>query len=313
MSLVTGGIDVGGTKILSVAVDDRGSCVFEERTPSLDVFESLVETLSALLEHLVSHGASAVGIGIAGMVDREGTIVYSPNLPALRHAPLEATLAASSPVPVVVDNDANTAGLAEACIGVATDASHVLMVTLGTGIGGAWIVDRAIQRGAHGFLGELGHFTVMADGPPCACGARGHWETVASGSALSAQAQQLVREGRGAAIAERAAGAPATPIHVASAARDGDAEAGALVDRFSRDVALGLAGLTNIFDPSVVVVGGGLVELGEVLMAPLARYFVEHLEGAGLRPPVPIRAASFGERANAIGAALLARDAAGSR
>jgi glucokinase len=185
------------------------------------------------------------------------------------------------------------------------------VVTLGTGIGGAIVTDGRVQRGAAGFAAEIGHFTVDRSGPMCACGERGHWEAIASGTALGRLAAQAAASGTAPAVRAAAGDEPVDGHHLVAAARSGDAAAIALLDQFAADVAIGLAGLANILDPAVIVVAGGLVEIGDLLFTPLRTHFVAHLEGAGHRPEIPVLPAMLGERAGAIGAALQARDVVG--
>jgi glucokinase len=305
------GVDVGGTKLLAVLLDGAGATLDEARVESplgLDrLVDAVVDTVGTLR---ATRAATAVGVGIAGMVDLDGSVVYSPNLPGLVQAPLRAELARALELPVEVDNDANVAALAETTVGAAADARDALLVTFGTGIGGGLVTGGRVMRGAHGFAGEIGHFTVAIDGPGCACGARGHWEAIASGSALGRMARELVRAGGGAGIVTAADGEEVTGLHVEAAARAGDRDALDLLARFADNVAIGLAGLCNILDPGVVVIAGGLVELGELLMEPLRRRFAVHLEGSAVRPEISLRPAALGERASAVGAALLAREAA---
>jgi glucokinase len=210
---------------------------------------------------------------------------------------------------VVVDNDANVATLAEATYGAARDTRHALLVTLGTGIGGGLLLDGDMYRGAHNFGGEIGHFTIDVDGPMCACGERGHWEAIASGTALGRMARELVAQGGGAGIVAAAGGdrSAVTGIHVGTAAAHGDGDALALLAQYADNVALGLAGLANVLDPERIVVAGGLVELGPLLFGPLQDAFRRHVEAAEYRPPIAIVPAELGERAGAVGAAVLAR------
>jgi glucokinase len=210
---------------------------------------------------------------------------------------------------VVVDNDAGVATLAEVTYGAARGARHMLLVTLGTGIGGGMLLDGRMYRGANNFGAEIGHFTVDPNGPRCACGERGHWESIASGTALGRMARQLIASGSGAAILEAAAGdtSAVTGIHVGIAAGRGDADAQHLIVQYADNVALGLAGLANILDPECIVISGGLVELGPLLFAPLRDAFGRHVEGIEYRPTIRIIPAELGERAGAVGAAVLAR------
>jgi glucokinase len=214
---------------------------------------------------------------------------------------------------VVVDNDANTAALAEVTLGAAAGAKYVLMVTLGTGIGGGIVVDGQLMHGANGFAGEIGHVTVERDGPLCACGEYGHWEAIASGRALGRMARELIERGGGRGILDAAgtdtAAVTGESVEIAAAAGDGDACA--LLERYADNIALGLANLANILDPECIVIAGGVVELGALLFDPLRRAFAARLEGTEHRPEIRILQAHFGERAGALGAALLARSIAG--
>jgi glucokinase len=302
------GLDIGGTKVLGVRLDDTGNIVREERVPSP---RSDVEALVAAAAHVVGEldgPEEPVGVGIAGLVDRNGTVTYSPNLPKLRNSPLRESLARVSGRPVIVDNDANVATLGELTFGAARGARHMVLVTLGTGIGGGIVLDGAPYRGANNFAAEFGHWTIDKNGPMCACGERGHWEAIASGSALGRMARELVARGGGAALVE-AAGShhQVTGLHVGRAAAHGDGDALALLAEYADNVALGLAALAGIFDPECIVVAGGLVELGELLFGPLRDAFRRHLEGLEFRPPIQVIPAELGERAGAVGAAVLAR------
>ncbi len=304
------GIDVGGTKVLGVALDAGGPTVLDEhRVPSglgADGVLLAIETVYGELAARVP-GAAAVGVGIAGLVDFAGDMRYGPNLPAVAVLPVRTHMETFTGLPVYVDNDANAAGVGEARFGAARGARDALLVTLGTGIGGAIIAGGEIYRGANGFAAEIGHFTLDRSGPMCACGERGHWEAMASGTALGRMGGELVAAGRGAAITAVACGETVTGVHVATAARGGDADALQLLHTFADNVALGLAALSNILDPDLIVIGGGLVELGALLFAPLGAAFAVHLEGAKYRNAIRIAPAALGERAGAIGAAVQAR------
>ncbi len=305
----TVGIDIGGTKVLGVLLDAGGNVLREERrlSPHAGV-EQLVATAAAVIEDLAPPGAP-VGVGVAGLVSHDGQVLYSPNLPTILNAPLQDALQRATKHPLVLDNDANVATRGEVAYGAASGARHVLLATLGTGIGGGMYLDGTIYRGAHGFGAEIGHFTVDRDGPVCACGERGHWEAIASGTALGRMAREVVQRGGAPGILAAAGGAAdeVSGVHVEKAARAGDPDAHALLAEYADNVALGLAGLANILDPELVVIAGGLVELGPLLFDPLDAAFVRHVEGAAFRPKIPIVPAKLGERAGAVGAAVLAR------
>ena len=305
---LTAGIDLGGTKCLGVALDEAGSVVAEHRLATPVGAEAIVEAIVSVAN--VLGPPEAVGVGAPGLVDVDGVLRFAPNLPGVVEVPLRKVIEGRLPgTHVRIENDASAAGWAESQLGAGHGARHVLMVTLGTGIGGGIIADGALLRGASGFAGEIGHMVVDPYGPPCTCGRRGCWERLASGSGLG-------RLARDAAVADprsrtvELAGGAAPDVrgeHVTRAAAEGDDHAIAVMARFAWWVALGLANLAAVFDPEKIVLGGGLVAAGEVLLAPVREAFADMVEGGEHRPEVPIVAATLGERAGAIGAALLAR------
>ena len=210
---------------------------------------------------------------------------------------------------MVVENDGNCAVLAEHRVGAARGGDSVLLVTLGTGIGGGLVVDGRVQVGAAGFAGEVGHMMVDPNGPPCPCGSRGCWERYASGAGLARLAREAAYGGRLYAVVAIAGGDPelVRGEHVTRAAQRGEPDALAVVAELGWWVALGLANLTAVLDPGCIVVGGGLAEAGELLLAPTRRAYADLVEGGGRRPQVQIMGATLGERAGAIGAAMAAR------
>jgi glucokinase len=304
------GLDIGGTKVLGVLLGPDGSIINELRQASPHGgADALVETGAAIVNALCA-ADEPVGVGIAGLVSNDGAVMYSPNLPNVREAPMRELLAEATGRRVIVDNDANVAAIGEVECGAARGARHVILVTLGTGIGGGIVLDGRIFRGAHGFAAEFGHFTVDVDGPMCACGERGHWEAIASGTALGRMARDLVAHGGGAAIMAAAGGDrnAVTGTAVTQAAANGDGDALALLAQYADNVALGLAALANILDPERIVIAGGLVELRKSLFGPLRDAFRRHVEGPEYRPSIEIVAAELGYRAGAVGAAVLARE-----
>jgi glucokinase len=304
------GVDIGGTKMLGLTLDASGNVVREVRRASPHAgLDALVETAASIVVDLDAADC-AVGVGAAGLVDVHGHLGYAPNLPLIRDAPLRDALEQATGRVVVLDNDANAAAIGERSYGAARDADHVLFVTLGTGIGGGMLLDGRIYRGAHHLGGEIGHFTVERDGPLCACGERGHWEAIASGNALGRMAREMVaRRGGGAIVAAAGGDAGAvTGEHVGAAAAAGDDDAKEVLVQYAENVALGLAGLANILDPERIVIAGGIVELGALLFGPLREAFGRHLEGVDYRPAIELVPAALGERAGAVGAAVLARE-----
>ena len=308
--LPTVGLDIGGTKVLGVLLDAGGAILAEQRRLSPHAgIDALVATAAGIVEELAQTG-SPVGVGAAGLVNHDGHVLYSPNLPTVREAPLREALAEATKHPLIVDNDANVAARGEVAYGAARGLQHALLVTLGTGIGGGMLLDGHLYRGAHGFGAEIGHITVERNGPLCACGERGHWEAIASGTALGRMARERVAAGGAADVLAIAGGAidAITGVHVEESARSGDADALALLAEYADNVSLGLAALANVLDPEAIVIAGGLVELGPLLFDPLQASFMRHIEGAAYRPNIPIVPAELGERAGAVGAAVLARD-----
>lgn len=309
------GIDLGGTKLLGLAVDvATGLVVASGRVPTPSGAQPVVDAIVGLAEHLRAevagsgHRVTAVGLGAPGLVDRLGTLRYGPNVAGVIDLPLASVLAEQLHLPVAVDNDATCAAWAEHELGAARGANHSITVTLGTGIGAGITVKGEVLRGAHGFAGEPGHMVVDPSGPRCPCGRRGCWERYASGSGLGWLAREAAHAGEADGVLARAGG-DAEAVrgeHVTAAAAAGDPGALVVLDRFAWWVALGVANLINILDSEVVVLGGGLVEAGDLLLRPVNRAYGELVMGADHRDVVPIVAAQLGERAGAWGAALLA-------
>jgi glucokinase len=307
------GIDVGGTKVLGVVIDSGApaTVLAEQRVPTPPGGAGLVEVLGELVDALRADGdVSAVGVGGPGLVDRDGVLRMGPHLPRLRDAPLAAMLADRCGVPVDVENDANGHAVAEHRGGAAVGVDETLVVSFGTGIGAGIITGGELLRGAHGFGGEPGHMIVDPNGPPCPCGQRGCWERFASGTGLGRLARDAALGGRLDAAVELAGGDPdlVRGEHVTAAARQGDADSLAVLHDLAGWIALGLANLANILDPAIIVFGGGLVEAADLLLPPVRTRFASTVMGGDHRPEVPIVAAQLGERAGAIGVALLAAE-----
>lgn len=311
MTATTIGVDVGGTNVRAAVVDGSGLVLAETREPTPLGGENIVGAIAhSVRELLGDHDVPAVGVGIAAMISHDGVAHYAPNIASLRDTPLRRLLTADLGLPVVVDNDANAAAYGEYAHGAAQGARHAIVITLGTGIGGGILIDGAMLRGARGIGTEVGHFQIDPNGPLCACGERGHWEAFGSGTALG-------RMGRNAAAAGSAPNVLALADHelanitgkvVGMAARSGSRDAVGIIREYADYVAIGLAGLANIFDPEVIVISGGLVELGDTLLDPVRHSFGPRLEGPDSRPEIPIVPATLGDRAGVIGAAVAARE-----
>ena len=292
------GVDIGGTKVLATAVSRSGRVLRTARrtTPGRRVEASLVEdALTEAVQEIAGvRRISAIGIAAAGFVDAQGERVrFAPHLP-WRDEGVRARLAERWSAPVVLDNDANCAARAELTHGAVGEAANAVVVTMGTGIGGAIVLDGAVFRGHNGMAGEYGHMQVVPDGRPCECGGTGCWEQYASGNALT----RYVRE-RG--VADLAG------PQVTAAAEAGDPLALEAFAEVGDWLGVGLANLVAAFDPEIVVVGGGLSAAGDLLLEPARRTLRTSLVGADHRTIPPVVRAALGPEAGAIGAADLAR------
>ena len=248
-----------------------------------------------------------VGVGVPGLVTHDGVLRASPNLDGVADLDIADELRSTIRQPVKVGNDATCGALAEWKLGAAAGTRDMMLVTLGTGIGGGIIAGGKLQQGANGFAGEYGHMVVDPDGAPCPCGRRGCWERYASGSGLARLAREYAIGRRVSRVTELAGG-DAEAVrgeHVQQAAREGDADSMKVIDAFGRWVALGLVNLTNVLDPQCFVLGGGLVVGSDLYLDPIKRWFEELLYQPHLRTIPEVAFAYLGERAGAVGASLL--------
>jgi glucokinase len=300
------GIDVGGTKCLGVVITPDGTVVREEKWPTPRGGDAIIEVLAELADAL--RPWDTLGAGVAGLVSRDGVLRAAPNLPGVRELAVRERLSAKLGAPVWVDNDASCAAVAEWRFGVAQGAHEVVLVTLGTGIGGGHVVEGRPARGANGFAGEPGHMVVDPNGPPCVCGGRGCWERYASGAGLIRFAREAAEGGRLDRAVDLAGGEveAVRGEHLRAAALEGDHDARVVFDLFAWWVALGLVNLTNLLDPELLVIGGGLAEAADLYLDGVRRHVGELLYAPSHRPHPRIEVAHLGERAGAVGAALLA-------
>jgi glucokinase len=308
VSRLLAGVDIGGTKVLGVLVDEDQPDIVkaEHRVPTPQGTENVLQAIVEVVQGLGTP-VQSLGVGIAGLVDRTGVLQTAPNLPSLHHVSVRTELMQRLGRPVAVDNDATCAAWGEQRVGAARGVSDATCITLGTGIGTGLIASGEVVRGAHGFAGEAGHMTVDPAGPLCPCGRRGCWERMASGSGLARLARDAAEAGR----LERAlslAGGEVAALrgeHVTQAVLEGDRQALELLSGFAWWVALGIANLVTLLDPGMVVIGGGLIEIGEPLLGPVREHYSNQVMAHDQRADVRIEAAQLGERAGAIGAALL--------
>lgn len=307
------GVDVGGTKIAGGVVDLEGNILEELRveSPATDS-EAIEEAIAGLVDELRSrHDIATVGVGAAGYIDKSRSVVmFAPNI-AWRDVDLKGELEARVKLPVVVENDANAAAWGEFRYGAGHDVDDLLLVTVGTGVGGGLVLDGELYRGAFGVGAEIGHMRVVPDGILCGCGNHGCFEQYASGSALVRDARAAAAGGSLLArnLLDRAGGDPQAisgPL-VTDAARDGDPFAVEQLAGLGRWLGEGIASLTAILDPAVVVIGGGVSEADDLLLGPIRAAFAAQLTGRGHRPTLEIRKARLGNDAGLIGAADLSR------
>ena len=307
------GLDIGGTKISGCVVDGNGVILVKGRkdTPAHDPAAIVEEAASLIRELSFEREIDAVGVACAAFIDRSGsTVFFSPNL-AWRDVPLKQRLESVLDLPVIIENDANAAAWGEFRFGAAAEVDDMVLVTVGTGIGGGIVVDGVLMRGAFGVAAELGHMRVVPDGIRCGCGNRGCWEQYASGSALVREARELVASGTphaAARLSELCAGDPAalSGPDVTRAAVEGDPAAVELLADLGTWIGEGVASVAAILDPELVVLGGGVSEAGALLIDPALAAFRRQLTGRGHRPEARFALASLGNDAGMIGAADLA-------
>jgi glucokinase len=305
------GVDAGGTKVAGLLVDVSAGEILDRRhvdTPAADA-EASAQTIVSMAQDLAKghQDVLALGVGAAGIVSLEGVMRYAPNV-AWREFPLKERIHSAVGLPTLVDNDANVAAWGEFRFGAGRGSNDMLLVTVGTGIGGGIVAGGKLFRGAHGFAAEIGHIIVEPGGPICGCGNRGCWEQVASGRAVGRLGREAAQDRPDSLLAELAGGDPdaVTGPVVTTAAKRGDDIAVAVLAEVGRRLGEGIAGLVNVIDPDIVVVGGGVIDAGELLLEPARRSFRESVEAPEHRPEVPIVAAALGNDAGAVGAADLA-------
>jgi glucokinase len=310
------GVDLGGSKILTAVVNSRGEMLSsdESTTPVTEgrevVIQSILESAQRALEqaNVDISGLTAVGIGAPGLLNPEtGMLFTSPNLSGWRDVPLRDIMQERLGKRTFLINDANAAALGEFYFGAARGVRNFIYITLSTGIGGGIIIDGKIYGGAIGAAGEVGHMTIDDEGPVCNCGNRGCWETLASGTALAREARQRIKEGVRTSILEYAEGdvekVTAQVIH--NAAEQGDSLAKELIAQTGYYVGVGLTNLINIFNPELIVIGGGLSNIGDMLFKPAfkvarGRAYKEAFQAVRFASP------ELGRNSGVIGAAAFA-------
>jgi len=309
-----GAVDLGGSKILSVVAQGDGRRLGEDRRPTDaeagpdGVLERIVGSLEGALAKagLGQGDLAAVGICSPGPCDIDaGVLSSAPNLPGWRDVPICRYLEERLGVPTRLENDANAAALGEHVYGAGRGCRHLIYMTVSTGIGGGLIIDGRLYRGATGVAGELGHMTIEPDGPLCGCGNRGCLEALVSGTAIAARGEEIVAQGGSALLAQEQG--EVTAETVSRAADQGDIACQGVIRRAGYYLGIGLASYVNIFNPEVIIIGGGLAKVGDLLLAPAraemeARAMREALKAVQLRP------AELGDYDGVMGMVALLRE-----
>jgi glucokinase len=305
------GLDIGGTKIAGGVVTDSGQILDRTRVPTPpDDQAATLAALLTLVEELRARnpGVEAIGVGAAGLVERPGGSVRWAPHNSYRRMELRRLLHERTGLPTSVDNDGNAAAWAEARFGAGAGSGDLVLVNVGTGIGGGLVLNGGIYHGEHGFAGELGHLIVDPEGDRCPCGNRGCLEAMASGLTLGRLGREAAAAdpaGRLAALAKVTEG-PVTGEVVFAAASEGDKAALALFERVGHWLGVGIASLVTIFDPDLVVVGGGVAATGDLLLTPARASFERYVHARQHRDLPPVVPARLGADAGLVGAATLA-------
>jgi len=309
----TAGVDIGGTKIAVGVVNPDGDLVDSNRssTPVRDP-DAVLDVIVELLDGFSQYDIEAVGIGVAGLIDSSRSrVIFAPNLGWVEE-PLRQQVERAVGLPTVIENDANAAAWGEYRFGAGKGKDDLVMVTVGTGIGGGIVLGGRLQRGANGIGAEFGHLRLVPDGRLCGCGRHGCWEQYASGNALVRTARGLAAEHRSEARVMLALG-DGTPegiqgLHVTEAAERGDSVAIEAFEVVGAWLARGMVEVATLLDPAAFVIGGGVIEAGELLLGPATTEYAAQLVARSQRPMTEIIPAELGNLAGIVGAADLARD-----
>ena len=301
-------VDIGGTNMRAALFSAEGLVPLRRgRTPTRGPQRPQAR-LVALLQHIWPQEGRVVRIGVAspGPLDPvRGVILRTPNIPEWQNFPLADHLRAIFGVAVTIDNDANLAALAEWRYGAGRGHDHLLYITVSTGVGAGVIVGGRLLHGARGLAGELGHVAVVADGPRCGCGQHGHLEALASGTAIARRAQEALAAGEKSSLAGLPA--PPTATAVARAARAGDALASRIMAEAAGHLGRALAGFLHVFNPEVVVLGGGVIQAGRIFLQPLENTLRREVMHSAYLENLTLTTSALGEDAGLLGALTLAR------
>lgn len=311
------GIDVGGTTAKAGVVDEAGQILYKSscKTGIERDFEDIAADMAELCRHIVRESGhemaevAAVGVGIPGeQSPKTGLVAFCNNLGWV-DVPLMQRLRDALGLPVYVDNDANVAALAESAFGASRDVKSSILVTLGTGVGGGIVENRRVRTGAHGVGGEIGHMVVVVDGEPCNCGHRGCWEKYASATAIIRMGRALMEEKPDCALARQMGGDAANlnAKAVLDLAKAGDADCAGIFETYVKYLCVGLANLINIYDPDMLVLGGGVAHAGDFLLDAVRAALGDYVYCPALSW-ARVELARLGNDAGIIGAAMLGRN-----
>jgi glucokinase len=305
------GVDLGGTNVRSAVVDEAGRIAHHAKLSVAGsgsaeaVIDRTVACIARTMDGCGRDRVCGIGVGTPGLVVAEtGEVVYAPNVPGWKDLPLGSILEARLGAPVAVENDANAAAIGEHWVGAGRGVRHMICLTLGTGVGGAIILNDQIWRGANGAAGEVGHITVVENGALCGCGAPGCLEAYASAPAIARQAREALQTGRASRLRDLCAGDldAITSAMVARAAEEGDPAAQEVMHRAGTLLGMAISSLTNLLNPELFVIGGGVINAGDLLFTPIWHEVRRRAYkwSAGILRIVP---AALGDDAGIIGAA----------
>ncbi len=310
----TVGIDIGGTKVLGGVVDETGAIISRARrdTPAEGGVALTQAIADVALELMKDSEIESVGVSVAGFIsaDRK-TILATPNIKDWNGVNLDYELTSRIGLPVVVENDANSAAWGEFKFGAGRGKENILMLTVGTGVGGGIVVNSNLHRGSFGIAAEIGHLRIVPNGLLCGCGAYGCFEQYGSGTALLRHAREAIQAhpDRASKILNRGDGSieGVNGTAITEAARDGDELALSIFETTGDYLGAGIASLAVILDPEAVVIGGGVIDAGDILLNPIRSSVDKYMPFAGKHPHPQIVAAHLGNEAGLVGVADLAR------
>ena len=301
-------VDIGGTQIRAATYhieSQEPSKVI--RIPTCDEHTTALDRVQQLISQVWPENDRVIAISVAapGPTDPyRGVVIEAPNIPGWVDVPLRNYLENHFQVPVALGNDANLAALGEWMFGAGRGYTHLIYITISTGIGGGIIIDNRLLLGTHGLAAEIGHVTVIPHGPPCGCGGRGHLEAIAAGPAIATWVEQELENGvRSSILHDR----PITARLVGEAAQNGDRLAVMAIARAANFIGVALSDLLHVFNPSAIIIGGGVSQTGPLLLKPMLEAMQNHVMNPGYLEDLVLRQAAFGDDAGLMGALALAR------